>query len=180
MDELQCTDISGNTNLSEFNCGNSSVNNLLRKAPYRHALHQARTVQVCLGGQLLGVFTLSISNISMENTDTHMADHYEDDPTFGAVKLDYIAVDHRIQNRGIGTRILAYVVTLAQMMYRDLPVRVLILDALRDKVPWYTRCGFEVMDKRELQANAPTVRMFLDLMPENEKMALDMELETYS
>lgn len=178
MDELQCTVISGNTDLSGLDCGNASVNEMLRKSPYRHALHQARTVQVCLGAHRLGVFTLSVSNISMENTDTHMADHYWDSPSFGAVKLDYIAVDHRLQNRGIGKSILAYVVSLAQKMYLDWPVRVLILDALREKVEWYRCCGFDVMDNREMQSDTPTVHMFLDLMPEAEKAALDADLET--
>lgn len=178
MDELQCTVINGNTNLADFCCGNDSVDALIHKAPYRHALHQCRTIQVCLEGHILGVFTLSISGISMEETNTHMADYYGDSPQFGALRLDYVAVDRRVQNKGIGRRILAYVVTLAKAMYRDWPVRVLILDALREKVAWYSRCGFDVMDKGDLQADTPTVRMFLDLMSEDEKAALDTQLET--
>lgn len=179
MGALYYTLLESESELSDFDCGNSSINRLVSESFFPHILKQCRTYKISMEKQRVGFCSVSILGISLDESDASMADYYSNTPSYGAVKLDYIAVDSRVQKYGIGTTALEYVKKQAKQMYDTCPVRLLVLDALRDRIKWYTKNGFEAINSADLQGDSETVRMYIDLMPDEDKQFIDDYIEAY-
>lgn len=173
MAELRCTAVESKAELQNFDCGNYSINQLIKKSYFRHILRQALTCKVTFKGHRVGFYTVSVLSIRLENSDASITEYYDDLPSFGVIKLDYIAVDKNVQKRGIGSTILVHIVQCAKSLHQQWPVRILVLDALRSKINWYLSHGFEAINTHDLSGTSETVCMYLDLMPEKEKEKIE-------
>lgn len=173
MGALCCTLIESESELGEFNCGNPSINTLVAESFYPHILKQIRVYKLSIQGMRVGFCSVSILAIALDNSDAPVAEFFDKTPTFAALKLDYLAVDEKVQNMGIGSTALQYIITEAQALHNMWPIRLLVLDALRDKIDWYTRKGFQALNKSELSGSSPTVQMYIDLMTDAEKQRVD-------
>ena len=148
----------------DFDCNNPSINQLVSRSLYPTVLKQARTYKITMQGHRVGFCSISILGISLEHSDAPVAEAFEGTPSFAAVKLDYIAIDTRVQSRGIGTIVLKYIVSEARELCKVWPIRILVLDALRDKISWYIKRGFQMINSSDLDGNTPTVRLYIDLI----------------
>lgn len=173
MGSVSCIMIDNEAELRNFDCGVSTVNDLVANSFYPHLLQQRMVFKILCRGRSVGFFSVSILSVSLENSDAEIAEYYIDPPSFGAVKLDYIAVAKETQRRGIGTIALEYVIIAARELRKTWPIRLMVLDAIRDKIEWYKTLGFEALSCTELNGTSPTVHMYLDLMPEEDKKGLD-------
>lgn len=172
MGTLEYIPLEGEDVLQGFDCGNASVNALVAESFYPHLLKQSRTYQVKLQNQTVGFYSLSVRGISLLNSDAPVAEFYFKEPSFGAICLDYLAVDARIHGRGIGSAILHSVITQARELAKDWPIRLFVLDALREKVSWYRDRGFDALIRADLDKKTETVGMYLDLSSKEELDAL--------
>ncbi|WP_455678286.1 GNAT family N-acetyltransferase [Sharpea azabuensis] len=179
MGIINYTALSTRDELLGFSCGNSSIDQLVANSFYPNQYRQIMAYKMSIQNIRVGFFSVSVQGISLEDTDTSVAEYYYDNPSFAAVKLEYIAIDKRIQKRGIGTTALEYIVQEARKLYVCWPIRLLILDAVRDKVSWYENRGFEPIDRADMNSASATVPMYLDLMPEDEKTVIIAESEEY-
>lgn len=179
MGKINFTTLSAKEELAGFSCGNSSIDQLIADSFYPNQYRQIMAYKMSMCNRRVGFFSVSVTGISLENYDADVAEFYYNKPSFAAVRLDYIAVDKRIQRHGIGTTTLEYIVQEARKLYIDWPVRLLILEAVQDKVGWYEERGFERINKEDMDKISSTVAMYLDLMPDNEKTIIIEESEEY-
>lgn len=181
-----CYWLMGEEDLQGFDCGNPSINRMIDQTYYSCLLREARAYCVYFKvdddqekkqdddrGILVGTYSVSIGKLGLEDAVSQLADYYSREPPACAiVHLDYIAVNSEIQRKGIGTTILAYIVLQARALYREWPVRLLVLDALREKVEWYQERGFAFVYQEDPDPHSTTVKMYLDLMPEEDFQCL--------
>lgn len=179
MGVLSYTPITEESVLKDFDCGNASVNQLIADSYYPHLLKQSRTYQIKMQDHTVGFYRLSVRSVSLENSDASMADFYWGTPSYGAVCLDYIAVDAGIHHLGIGTVALKSIVQQAQALAQSWPVRLLVLDALRNKAPWYSNMGFDALNRSDLAGASETVTMYLDLLSKEDSAVLDAYHRSY-
>ena len=179
MGKINYTALRTREELVGFSCGNSSIDQLVANSFYPNQYRQIMAYKMSMCNHCVGFFSVSVVGISLENSDASVAEYFYNEPSFAAVKLDYIAVDKRIQRNGIGTTTLEYIVQEARKLYKGWPVRLLVLDAVRDKVGWYEERGFEPINKADMDKISPTVAMYLDLMPDDEKNVIIEESEEY-
>lgn len=173
MGIASCVAVESEAELRNFDCGVSTINELVATSFYPHIIKQRKVYKILVREAKVGFMSVSISNISLAHSDAPVAEYYADPPSFGAVKLDYIAVDKRVQKLGIGSTALKYIIQEARELHKTWPVRLLVLDAIRERIDWYKELGFEAVSQAELKSDSPTVPMYIDLMPESEKKSLD-------
>lgn len=181
-----CYKLMGEEDLHGFDCGNPSVSSMIDQTYYACLLREARAYCVYLkvkDGQeiLVGAYSVSIGKLGLEDAVSQLSDYYSREPAACAmVHLDYIAVNSKVQDHGIGTAILEYIVLQAWSLYREWPVRLLVLDAVRDKVAWYEKRGFSAVYEDDPDPHSTTVKMYLDLMPDEEYQHLSEYIESNS
>lgn len=173
MGALCYTLIEAEDELGGFDCGNPSINKLVSESYYSHILKQTRVYKLSIQGQRVGFCSVSILGISLESSDAPIAEYFDKTPSFGAVMLNYLAVDARVQHLGIGSTALEYIIAEAQTLYTLWPVRLLVIDALRNKIDWYTNHGFEILNKADLNGISETVQMYFDLMPAEDQKSIE-------
>lgn len=177
MTELQFTPICSPDELHGFDCGNASINALVEKSYPQQLTKQARTYRVLYRGCRVGFYSVSIATVTSENEPSALADYYEgNEPHFGAVKLDFIAIEKSFQRYGLGKKLLEHVAGQVRELSRNWPVRILYLDALSDKVDWYKTNGFQLFAEDQSGAGY-TVPMYLDLLTADEERALHLFAE---
>lgn len=164
--------------LHGFDCGNPSIRMMIDQTYYSCLLREARAYCVYLKVNddreiLVGVYSVSIGTLRLGEAASPLAEYYSHEPpTYATVHLNYIAVNSKVQRKGIGTKVLEYIVFQARSLYREWPVRILVLDALREKVDWYKERGFASVYQEDPDPHSTTVKMYLDLMPEEDYQRL--------
>jgi len=171
-DEIASLLVSNETDLQNHCCGNDSIDTLVKNSFASQVCRQRDTYKVVYEDQTLGFFSWYLASVSLEESDEEISEFYDEKPQFGVLYIKFIAVDSDVQNNGIGTTILGYIVKEARNLEKKWPVRLIIFDALRERIPWYEKRGFRVLLKTELESQSETVKMYLDLMTEDEHKVL--------
>ena len=169
MSGLSYSKISTEDELEGLNCGEQSIDVMIHEAFFPHILKQQNTYCIRYDQDIIGSFAITVKAIDFENSDKEIAEFYSKEPYFGAFILKYIAVDTNLQSNGIGTIMLQVIIQKAKEAAEKLPIRCLVLDALRGKVEFYKKCGFEVFSERQYESESETVKMYFDLMSEEER-----------
>lgn len=159
VDRLLIKRVQAEPDLEGFNCGNGSINKKIRDGYYLSLLKQAYAYEICIEDAVIGHYRVSIATFDYEDEDYNV-DSVEN--KYSAVKVDYLAIDLKSQNRGNGTAVLEYITKWANKYSTSIPIRFLALDALREKVSWYQNRGFKVYEDAELNRNTETVAMYMD------------------
>jgi GNAT superfamily N-acetyltransferase len=87
---------------------------------------------------------------------------YRDYP---GIKLARLAVDHRYQNQGLGSRLVDFLlgITLTKVQ-PNTGCRLMFVDAKKDSVSFYERLGFNCVLPVNRASTRKTVTMWLDLL----------------
>lgn len=141
----------------EFDCGNTSINRLVKNSFFLHLINQQKVFKIVFCGQIVGFYAFSMGRIQEESIDLE----FQDSPEFGIIYLNYIAVDKRFQRNGIGTTLLERIILRGRTLSEAVPARLLVLDALQEKSSWYGKHAF--IPFKEDSPNGKQ-RMYFDLL----------------
>ncbi len=83
--------------------------------------------------------------------------------TIPALKIGRLAVDRRYQNRGVGRLLIKYIAGMAIEIGRGTGIRLLILQAKPQSVPFYLKAGFQLTYEVKRERGRRNRTMFLDL-----------------
>ena len=145
-----------------FSCGIPSIDELIRGSYAKTIFKQALAYNIMVDG-----FTVGNCMIKFVRLLDEEADYYERDKEFIALEISYLAIDQRLQQRGLGTQALKILIANAKRIADHLPVRFLVIDAFKDKENWYFQSGFRFYPKAEDLRYSDTVPMRMDLINRN-------------
>jgi len=173
MIKLEISQLDKEPVFSGFTCGVDSIDRKVKRSYFPHVLRQAKTFKIELGERksIAGYYQISICTIKTDHSNIEFGDYGdygEGEPEYTAMKMEFLAIDERLQQKGIGTEVLRSAVREAKELGKKWPIRVFLIDALVGKTEWYKNRGFQVFsEKQEMEYG--TVRMFFDLMDADEK-----------
>lgn len=162
MATLICTKLS-EPPVRNFTCGNRSIDTsikdsyeltLIRRC-YAYSIKSENTI---LGYYMIALKCFSLSEIN-EPFDEYSFGRFEDLYT---MHIEYVAIDERYQQRGIGTAVLKKIIYDAQTIAEKCPLRMLTMDALSSKVQWYKELGFQNVLHYSSGTNPETKLMYMD------------------
>jgi len=79
-----------------------------------------------------------------------------------ALKIGRLFVHKDFRGNGYGTEMISWCISKAYKVSRIFGCRFVIVDAIKDKVNWYKKRGFEVIPEQESQTKE-NYKMFFDL-----------------
>jgi GNAT superfamily N-acetyltransferase len=158
--------ISDGLDCSGFDCGNPEFNDFIRN----DALTDQRngysiTYAGMIGGALAAFVTLIAAAYRTEDFRAAGRDgyHYRDIP---AVKIARMATDRKVQRNGCGRALVDYSFKVALEVKKNIGCRLLITDALPERVDWYVHRGFDLTtDAKRTAPGRKTYPMHADLQP---------------
>lgn len=146
-----------------FTCGNSSIDEKIRSSHILTLLHRAYAYSVKAEGNTIGYYMLMLKRFPISRfnppIDDHFVGNYED---LYAMHIDYIAVDQRCQGNRLGTAILRYILFQLCDSARNIPFRLITVDALEQRASWYEQFKFKPCVDRNID-NPETITMYYDL-----------------
>lgn len=143
----------------DWQCGVDSIDALVRSAYARTLFKQSLAYDIRVDGRAVGSCMVRLVRLLDED-----AEYYERDQEFVALEISYLAIDKRLHRRGLGTQVLKALIQRAREIAAALPVRFLVIDALKEKEGWYTEAGFRTYPKVEDLRYPDTVPMRMDLI----------------
>jgi GNAT superfamily N-acetyltransferase len=151
-----------------FTCGQKPLDDFLTTAEVEEFEEEGlgRTFLVYCDGALIAYYTLSNAGLRIEYV-THVKSfskvqelHVDSLP---AVKIGRLAVAKEWQGRGVGRTLVARIAAEALVNGRRSGVRLLILEAKKESIPFYEKCGFVLTKETHRERNKMNRTMFLDL-----------------
>jgi len=147
-----------------FDCGDEPLNNYLKRHAWTNQQKSSigvTYVAIDEGAPLnvIGYFTLATASVPR---DAFPKKYVRGLPPYDLplILLARLAVDRRFSGKGLGHALVAEAFKIALRVADDVGCRCIITDAYRDRVDWYARYGFVVL---ESAAVSNPQRMFLDI-----------------
>ena len=147
-----------------FDCGDEPLNNYLKRHAWANQQKSSigvTYVAVDEGAPLsvIGYFTLATASVprnAFPKKYVRGLPPYE----LPLILMTRLAVDRRFSGKGLGHALISEAFKIALRVADDVGCRCIITDAYRDRVDWYARYGFVVL---EGAAESGPQRMFLDI-----------------
>lgn len=160
-------------NVKSFDCGNDELNEFLRTDEVKEfeREHLGKTTLVYCSGELATYYTIYAGSLERAYIQKHgslskaTTMHVKSIP---AIIVGRLAVDRKWQRKGVGKAILERIMMYAVDNSCHLGIRLLLVQAKLDAVPFYEKVGF-VAVPAELKEEAKRIRMkgtrtlFLDI-----------------
>lgn len=169
-DQLSVEQIAPAEAALSFSCGDPALDRFIGSPEVFdfEAAGLGRTYVVFYEGRLVAYYTLSNASLRVEylravHDLSRPAEEQVD--AFPAVKVGRLAVARDFQGRGIGRELLTLIATEALLQGRRSGVRLLILEAMPEAVPFYEKCGFTLAKETRRERARRNRTMFLDLRP---------------
>lgn len=147
-----------------FTCGIGYIDEYIRSCYYPFVCKHENIYLCKINSEIVGYAAISIKEIDTNKIDL-MTEYYADSKSFGIVYLNYIAIRESKQKLGFGTYFLAMLIRLVKEYSKILPLRFIIIEALKEKIDWYQKRGFKML---ECNGENDNPYMFLELMNEEE------------
>jgi GNAT superfamily N-acetyltransferase len=149
---------------SGFDCGNLDFNDFIMNEASNDQ-HKGYSISYVgtIGGRPAAFVTLIAAAYRTEDFKTAGVDgyRYRDIP---AVKIARMATDRRFQGMGCGRALVDFSFKVALEIKRNIGCRLLITDALPERVQWYIRRGFNLTtDMKRTAPGRQTYPMHADL-----------------
>ena len=115
-----------------------------------------------MGSRVWGYVTLVASEVNA--ADGHVEPEISWQPKWQvpSIKLARMAIDRELQRQGWGTAFAQWTLALVSQVARDIGCKVLVTDAKKSAVGFYTKLGFTMLDTEENKTSNHPV-MFLNL-----------------
>lgn len=147
-----------------FDCGNASINSLIHESYFPTILQHASCYVACYKKKAVGFYMLKFRKILLEECPEDIADFRGMFGDCFSVHIEYIAVQKEFQNMGIGKKLLLKINRDVRELCKIWPVRLITLDALKEKYEWYQEIGFRPFNESDMENEDVTIRMFLDCL----------------
>lgn len=159
--------------IMSFDCGNDELNEFLRTDEVMEfeREHLGKTTLVYCHGELAGYYTIYADSLKRTYVGKHgslskaSTMHVKSIP---AIMVGRLAVDRKWQGRGVGKAILERIAMYALDNSHHLGIRLILVQARLDAVPFYEKSGF-VAVPADLREEAKRIMMkgtrtlFLDI-----------------
>lgn len=145
LDLIPPAPITADQGLTNFDCGESSLNEWLKKRALKnHIAGASRCFVVCAGAEVIGYYSLSAGAISHEAAPKAMRRNMPNPlPILPILLLGRLAVDKRCHNQRIGQALLRDAMIRSVSVASDAGVFALLVHALSDQAKqFYLSRGF--------------------------------------
>ena len=165
---------------TSFDCGNASVNELIKQSYYPTILQHGYCFEVSIQNRIVGYYMLMLIPIDWQDSHGLLDDKYSDMCRQSAVvHIKYLAVEAKYQGKGIGSAILDSIIRRVNEYSKYLPIRLIQLEALKDKYSWYTKRGFVAYNTEAMSDANSTILMYFDCLSQEHQVALMEYIEDY-
>jgi len=159
-DELNIELLSAKYSLSRFDSGNSELNDFLKNDALKEQQELLSKTHLCFYKEhIAGYITLTADSIRVkkDKLDTSQIIEGCEYPAYPCILIARLAVDIRVQKRGIGQFMLLLVIGLA--LDGPLGCRYLSVDPKEDAVDFYRAFGFDywTRSKRRMYLNVKDI-----------------------
>lgn len=162
-----------------FKCANLSIEKQIEDSYFITLLKQAYGHQIIIGDKVIGYYMLHFKGIKLETINAIMDEEYSSNMLdyYMALHIRYLAIDERLQHKGIGTRVLKAIISEVLDISKKYPIRIITLDALKEYHKWYYDIGFR--DIPGINGDGFTVPMYINCMTEEDIDKLNNFCECY-
>lgn len=127
--------------LSQFDCGDPSLNDWLKKRALSNNGKTSQTFVVEIGGEVAGYYSLAAGAVERDAAPSKLKRNSVD--PIPVVVLGRLAVDLRFRGRGLGADLLRDAILRSIRIAEDVGVRALLVHALDESaVDFYKRFNF--------------------------------------
>ncbi|MGP7732881.1 GNAT family N-acetyltransferase [Oceanimonas smirnovii] len=150
--------------LNGFDCGDKILNNCLINGKIKELTNQKIVTCMLLmdlsNSKVVGFYTLK--NHSLARGDFEITGKYQSIPV---TKLDMLAVDKIYQGQGLGIKLLRQAISNALEASKHVGSNGIYLEAVEDKVEFYSRLGFTVIGEAKTHSSGNSlVPMYLSML----------------
>lgn len=152
-----------------FDCGNPSINKYVEDSFAATLSQQCYAYRIVYKSCIVGYYMITLRDVALSDCVSDISDYQEGN--FGeflpSLYINYLAVGKKYQKNKIGTSTIQKIINETRKLTDVLPIRFITINAVPDKVEWYTKMGFDFMGK---DIDCINKYMYIDMIKDKEKL----------
>ncbi len=154
---------------SNFDCGNSAINEYVENSYFATLSQQCYAYKIIYRSFIVGYYMITFRNVVFSDCTSDVSDYQIG--TWGdlipSLYINYLAVGKKYQKNHIGTKTLEKIINEAREWTEFLPIRLITINAVPDKIEWYKKIGFKEMGRDIDNVNK---YMYIDLIKSKKQL----------
>jgi len=160
--------VSDKFDLSGFDCGNTDFNDFIASDALRDSQQNYSMTYIgIVRGEPAAYVCLVAASYKTEAIGASASRRFRY-RSIPAVKLARIATDRRFQRAGYGKALVAFSISMARKVGELVGCRLLVTDALLERIRWYEDQGFKISLLSSLAEKRENYPMYFPLPPKRE------------
>lgn len=156
---------------SAFDCGIDGVNDMVRRSYYPTLLQHLYAFEILADDQPVGYYMVGFQRLQLTDCPDDIGDYISDTSDYCyTLHIRYIAIAKKYQKLGIGTIVLKLLISSVFSLCVSWPIRLITLDALKEKVNWYKSLGFIAFNEKDICKENAKIRMYMDCLIDRNKL----------
>lgn len=161
-----------------FRCGNEGIERQISDSYYATLLREGYAYKIVIKAEtehpesvgycMIKLVTLNKEHIPAEEQECFSEVYANRSLQHAAVEITYLAVDEKVQSKGIGTAALKIIVEKVRLISNDIPIRYIVLNSLLGKVAFYQKRGFQPLGDHA--KDGKTQFMYLDCIEDRSSL----------
>lgn len=168
--------------IDDFICGNSSIEKMVMNAYYQTILQHGYAYKFCTkSGLALGYYMIRFEKVLIAKCEEAVNGCYDENlSNYYSIHIHFLAVDEKYQKHKIGTSVLNVLVKNIRNLAKIWPIRLITIDALKEKYAWYIKNGFLPFNEKDLENDSSVVCMYIDCLTDDNKERMEKYFEERS
>lgn len=179
LDKIDIRKLTIDDDTASFDCKEQELNEYIRDEAKKQQRDGAAVVYLAwYDAQLVGFVSLNMSSIRFQNIASQHLPSRTPYPYFPALMIGRVATEKMCQNQGVGRLLCLRAVAMAVRLRREIGCQFVILNAKKNSIDFYKRCGFELGTNQPKRRRTPF--MYFKLLNIEYCQKCRRELEPYA
>ena len=150
MPKLSIKLVNSSLEESDFDCDNPQINTLIKGSFFNYVNQIAYTYEMCMDDTPLGYYMIQLKSIN-SGIPEEISDYWDAslEMSVPCLYIHLIAIDKKYQKQGYGKLLMKHIISTVFNMIEYVPIRMILLKAVADKVTWYEQLGFTKLTSSE-------------------------------
>ena len=155
--------------VSEFDCGNPTINEYIANSYFATLSQQCYAYQIIYKACVVGYYMITLRDVVLSDCPSDISDYQDGEfgEHFPSLYINYLAVNTKYQKNGIGTLTLKKIINETKQLTNILPIRFITINSVPEKVNFYKKIGFYEMGKNIDNVNT---YMYIDCIKNRQKL----------
>ena len=145
---------------------------MVKRSNYPTLLQHLYAYEILADDTVVGYYMYGFRKIALTDCPDSIGENASDMSEYCyTLHIRYIAIARAYQHCGFGTYALKLLILQTRELCKTWPVRLITLNALKERAEWYKKIGFAMFNEADMNSPEADIEMYIDCLIDEDRLS---------